>query len=207
MSASLADSDETQALIERARSGHRDAADELFARHLEQVRSAVRRRIRRGVQARFDSSDIVQETYSLAQQNLDNYLAQRPMPFALWLLKLAHNRLVDYERLHLFAMRRSVAREVPLPDESSLVLLEHVRPSPLPSPTDVAVSREQGRIIRRCLAQLPEMDREVLLLRAFEGLSNSEVATVLEIAPEAAKKRFTRALLRLRKLLREAGID
>ena len=67
--------------------------------------------------------------------------------------------------------------------------------------------REQAQTVRRCLAKLAETDREVLMLRIFEGLKNVEVAALLETSPETTKKRFTRALLRLRTLVREAGIE
>ena len=50
----------------------------------------------------------------------------------------------------------------------------------------------------------PEADREVVLLRNFEGLSNQEVAQLLKIQPATASQRYGRALLRLRKLLEEA---
>jgi RNA polymerase sigma-70 factor (ECF subfamily) len=48
---------------------------------------------------------------------------------------------------------------------------------------------------------LADTDREVLLLRVFEGLSNQEVAQVLDLEPDAASKRYGRALLRLRQVL------
>ena len=58
-------------------------------------------------------------------------------------------------------------------------------------------------------AMLPldyETDREILMLRCFEGLDNQQAATLLELNPETTKKRFTRALLRLQQVLREAGV-
>jgi RNA polymerase sigma-70 factor (ECF subfamily) len=50
------------------------------------------------------------------------------------------------------------------------------------------------------------MDREILLMRNLEGLSNQEVAQVLQIEPATASRRYGRALLRLRKLLIESGL-
>ena len=53
-----------------------------------------------------------------------------------------------------------------------------------------------------------EIDREMLQLRALDGLSNQEVAQVLDLHADAVSKRFGRALLRLRQLLeggRQAG--
>jgi DNA-directed RNA polymerase specialized sigma24 family protein len=53
---------------------------------------------------------------------------------------------------------------------------------------------------------LPEGDREVLILRKLEGLSNQEAAQLLDIDPATASRRFGRAVLRLRDILIEAGL-
>ena len=59
--------------------------------------------------------------------------------------------------------------------------------------------------MQEALALIGETDREVLLLRTFEGLSNAEAAEVLGLEPDAASKRYARALLRLRRALAEDG--
>ena len=56
------------------------------------------------------------------------------------------------------------------------------------------------------IEQLSEKNREVLVLRLVEELSNSEVAEVLEIPPATVQKRYGRALLKLHQLLAEHGI-
>jgi RNA polymerase sigma-70 factor (ECF subfamily) len=56
------------------------------------------------------------------------------------------------------------------------------------------------------MASLPEADREILLLRNFEGLTNAEAAQILELEPAAASKRYGRALLKLRQLLLASGL-
>lgn len=60
--------------------------------------------------------------------------------------------------------------------------------------------------VRDAVARLGENDREIILLQAFEGLNSAESAQVLGIEPPAARKRFGRALLRLRELLIESGL-
>ena len=206
MGSAYVDSGETKALLQLAREGRADAVSKLFSRHLAPLRQTVARRLRPETQARFDISDVIQETHQQALRQLDDFLQRRPMPFRLWLLKTAHQRLIDLERVHLRASKRALTRELPLPDGSSMDLARHVMGTSR-SPDDEAAVREQGRIVRRCLADLAEMDREVLLLRVFEGLKNVEIAAVLDIHPDAAKKRFARSLLRLRRLLTEAGIQ
>ncbi len=76
-----------------------------------------------------------------------------------------------------------------------------------PSPADEAARLEQAQAVRKCLAQLAEADREVLMLRVFDGLSNAEVAMMLEQKPATTKKRFARALLKIKQLLRDSGIE
>ena len=56
------------------------------------------------------------------------------------------------------------------------------------------------------MAHLSESDREVLLLRHFEGLSNPEVAALLDLTPGTVSKHYGRAVLRLHHLLIESGL-
>jgi RNA polymerase sigma factor (sigma-70 family) len=59
--------------------------------------------------------------------------------------------------------------------------------------------------VRRALAQLPEPDQEILIMRAYERLSNQEVGYVLDIDPGTSSKRHGRALLRLHQILSRGG--
>jgi RNA polymerase sigma-70 factor (ECF subfamily) len=92
-----------------------------------------------------------------------------------------------------------------LPERSSLVLARQLlaRGS---TPSERLNQEELVRRVRQAVSQLPEMDREVLLMRTFEGLSFEEVAWMLKIDPAAARKRHGRALLRLGKILSEFGL-
>ena len=74
------------------------------------------------VAARFDASDVVQETEMEALRRLPDYLDRRPMPFRLWLRKMAVERLLNLRRHHFELACRSVTREVRLSDRSSCEL-------------------------------------------------------------------------------------
>jgi RNA polymerase sigma-70 factor (ECF subfamily) len=126
------------------------------------------------------------------------------MPFRLWLRKTAQERLLVVRRQHLEAGRRAVNREVPLPERSSLLLARGLLASS--TPNRQLDRQELARRVRQAVARLSEADREIVLLRAFEGLSNQEVACVLDLDAATASKRHGRALLRLQKLLAEAGL-
>jgi len=204
--ADLTDSSATCQLIESAAGGNAAALNDLMSRHTDSLQGAVRRRLGRNLARRVDPSDIVQETQKTALERFADYCRRRPMPFRLWLLRTAHERIVDAERQHLHAQKRAVDREMAIPDASSFALARELLVS-TPGPERQAMRKEVARQIRRCLALLSEPDREILMFRCFEGLNNREVATLLELNPETTKKRFTRALLRMRHALQDAGIS
>jgi RNA polymerase sigma-70 factor (ECF subfamily) len=194
------DSVETQQLLQAVRMGDRAAYDRLFDLHRASLRQMVERRLDLRLCARIDPSDVVQEAQMEAFRRLPDYMERQPMPFRLWLRKTALERLSNLQRNHLAAARRSVRREVPIPDRSSFELAQRLVASGA-SPSAHLAARDLARQIQQALAQLPPADREVLLLRYVEQFSNQEVAYLLGIDLSAASKRHGRALLRLQKLL------
>ncbi len=199
------DTSETERLLEQADGGDRQAVERLLDRHRSYLRQVVSMRMDRQMAARIDPSDIVQETQLEAVRRLPDYLAHRPMPFRLWLIKTAHERLIVARRRHVQAGRRAVGREEPLPDSSSLLLAARVFAAG-PSPSQRLNDREMLQRVRKAVAQLSPADREILMLRTFEGLSNHEAALVLDLDPGAASKRYGRAILRLHTILQADGL-
>lgn len=202
MTVSNSDSAETSRLLQQLEHGDRGAFDLLFMRHRATILKLAERRLDARLRARLDPSDIVQETHLEATRLLDDFLARRPMSFSLWLIKTAHQRVTKAQRHHLDAAKRSVKREYRLPDGSSLHLARRIAGTG-PSPTSHCGRHEQAQRVRQALAQLKDIEREVVLLRIFEGLTSREVACVLDVTPEAAQKRYARGLLKLRVFLQE----
>ena len=183
--------------------GDRTAFGPLFARHRPSIRKLAEWRIDPRIRARVDPSDIVQETELEAIKTLDNFLVRRPMPFRLWLLKTAYQRLAKAQRRHLGTANRSVRREIQMPDRSSLLLAQRIMGNGT-SPSEATNRQERAQQVGRAIAMLNEREREVVLLRIFEGLTSREVGCMLDMTAEAAQKRFARGLLRLRTLLQDA---
>jgi RNA polymerase sigma-70 factor (ECF subfamily) len=98
-----------------------------------------------------------------------------------------------------------VGRELGLPDRSSLLL---ARPflDRGPGPGQQLDRGDLVRRVRQALAELSETDREVLLMRNVDELPYQEIGCILDLAPPAARKRYGRALLRLRAVLLDAGL-
>jgi len=199
------DSEDTRRQLERAAAGDPAAFDELFARHRDFLRLVVQLRMDARVRARVDPSDVVQEAQLDAFRRLRDFLDRRPMPFRLWLRNTARERLLKVQRRHLEAGRRDAGREVPLPEHSSLLLAGRLLAGGS-TPSQRLDRGETARRVRDAVAALPEADREVLLMRNFEGLSNQEVAYLLGLDPATASKRHGRALLRLRQALLDGGL-
>jgi RNA polymerase sigma-70 factor (ECF subfamily) len=205
MSSRSHDSHETQRLLARVRDGSAAARDELFARHRAYLRRFVEFRLDPRLRQRIDPSDVIQEAQLEAARRLPPYSAQPPLPFRLWLRQITYDRLLMLQRRHAATQRRDVTREVALPEESGVALADQICASAA-SPSQVLVRDELARRVRVALADLADDDREVVLLRHVEGLSNAEAALVLKIAPDTASKRYGRALLRLRARLVEVGL-
>jgi len=199
------DNPETQRLLDEIRAGDRQALDRLLAEHRQFLRWFVELRLDPHIRARLDASDVVQEAQIEAVRRVDHYLEQPVLPFRLWLRQIAFDRLLMARRQHVEADRRAVTREAPLPDGSSIALAQQVLAGG-PSPSQHLAKNEMVDRVRLAVAELPETDREILLMRNFEGLSNQETAQVLELDPATASKRYGRALLRLRQLLVDNGL-
>jgi RNA polymerase sigma-70 factor (ECF subfamily) len=201
-----ADSQETLALLEQADSGDTAACDRLLERHQRGLRAFVELRLDPQLRTRLNASDVVQEANLEAIRRLPDFLRRRPMPFRLWLRKTAHERLLMLRRRHLGAKRRAVRREVQFPNALSQALAKLLlaRGS---SPSDHLDRKDLAQRVQQALAGLTETDRELLLMRNYEGLEYEEIACILGIELAAVRKRHGRALLRLHAALKNLGED
>jgi RNA polymerase sigma-70 factor (ECF subfamily) len=198
-------SEETERLLQEAREGRPEAVERLLARHREPVRRMIDLRLDPAIVQRLDASDVVQEVMLEASRRLAEYLRDPAMPFLLWLRHLARDHLIDAHRRHHQAQKRGVDREQPLArpawaDRSSLELAGQLV-DPERTPASEAIQRELQDRLHAAIGQLDEADREVILMRHFEQLSNQEVAQALELTEPAASMRYLRAVRKLRDLL------
>jgi len=205
MDEAASDSAETDHLLQRAQAGDREAFEKLFARYRPYLHQVVATRLDARLRQRIDPSDVVQEAEAEAFCRLGDFLRRQPMPFRLWLRKTACERLLKLREQHVEAARRSVEREVRLPDRSSLLLAQQLLAGGS-TPSQRLSKKDIARRLNQALGRLSESDREILLMRHQEDLSYDEISSFLEIDPAAARKRYGRALLRLRKLLLDADL-
>ena len=198
------DQDETQRLLDRAKDGDREAANGLLERHREVLRRMVEARLDDRIKRRVDASDIVQDVLVDANRRLKEYLENPQMSFLPWLRHIAQDRMIDAHRRHRGSAKRSVDREQPIasamPDRSTMDLAAQLRDSEL-TPATAATMREMQKRFLGAIEDLNDQDREIILMRHFEQLTNQEAAESLELTPPAASMRYMRAIQRLRKIL------
>lgn len=196
---------ETERMLDEARDGGREAAGQLLEQHRDALRRLVQLRLDPKIQRRIDVSDVVQDVLIDANRRLEEYLANPVMPFHLWLRNIARDRIIDAHRRHRASAKRSVDREQGLAvaagaDRSTMELVAQLCDPEL-TPAAAATMHELARRFEAAIEQLEEKDREVVLMRHFEQLSNQEVAQALGLSEPAASMRYLRALRRLRELL------
>ena len=201
------DSTETQALLADARDGNAAAAGQLLDRHRDALRRMIAMRLDQRIRRRVDASDVVQEVLVDANRRLADYLQNPAMPFHLWLRQMARDRLIDAHRRHRVSAKRSVDREQAIAvggdmDRSTLELAAQLCDQQM-TPAAAATMHELQARFEAALSEINEQDREIILMRHYEHLSNQEVAQALELSEPAASMRYLRAIRRLRGILAE----
>ncbi len=194
--------DPTANLLQDAKKGDQGAVEQLLTRHREALKRMVDMRLDKRVAQRVDVSDIVQEVLVEASRRLQLYLENPVMPFHLWIRQIAKDRIIDAHRRHRVSAKRSVDRERRLEingqlDASTIELAGQLLDPEL-TPAARATQREMAIQVQTCIEQLDERDRDILLMRHYEQLSNQEVAQALGLTEPAASMRYLRALKRLR---------
>src|SRR5436190_8769168 len=150
--------EETDRLLDGARSGEPGAADRLLGEFREPLRRVIDLRLDPALARRVDASDIVQDVLLEANQRLTEYLKSPNMPFHLWLRHLAQDRIIDTHRRHRTAQRRSIDREQPIArpawaDESSIQFVTNLIDTER-TPTSEAIQHELQKRLANAIDQL-----------------------------------------------------
>src|SRR5262249_29296563 len=117
---------DTERLLQQARAGDQQAFEDLFARHREYLRQVVALRLDPRIRSRLDPEDVVQEAQLEAFRRFGDFLERRPMAFRLWLRKTTCERLLMLQRYHRRSARRSVDREMGIPEGSAFALVQQL---------------------------------------------------------------------------------
>jgi len=182
------DTDEVsdQTLMLAYAAGDAAAFDQLYGRHRARLYRYLLRQLRDGALADEAFQDIWQRVIS-ARQGWKPEAA-----FATWLYRIAHNRLTDHWR--------ALKHRPPTPDNAD----ERTERVPDPDTPERNLSEfEQRRRLQLALDELPEEQREVVLLRLEQELSLEEIGDITGVGRETVKSRLRYAMDKLRTRLNE----
>lgn len=192
-------------LSQRLRAGDNQALAEAFATYRERLWRMVEFRLDQRLRGRIDPDDVLQEGYLAAAQRIGHYRTHPSMSPFVWLRFIVNQTLVDAHRHHLGAQLRDAGREAAVPEShgapTTSVSLANYLVGHLTPPSQAAARAEISRHVEQAIAEMDPTDQEVLALRHFEELDNSEVAEVLGIQAKAASIRYVRAVRRLKAIL------
>ena len=174
-------------LVEACLRGDYDCFEKLVGEHEKKVYNLALRMLG----SPDDARDILQDTFLKVYDHLDKFRGDSRL--STWIYRIAMNEA-------LMKIRREKGRMVSL--DTFKVSEGEVRSLEIEDwaqkPLDKLLTRELGDKMDRAVSGLPEDYRAVFLLRDVEGLSNADIAKVLDISVPAVKSRLHRARLFLR---------
>ena len=144
--------------------------------------------------------------YMDAINRIHYYVDDPSTSFFIWLRLIVGQTMINIHRRHLGTQMRDANREISIQNAraraTSETLAAHLL-GQFTSPSQAAMRAEISHQLEAALESMSPIDREVLALRHFEELTNSEVAEVLGIQHKAASIRYVRAISRLKSILEE----
>lgn len=165
--------------IEHAQAGNTEGLHFLYVRYAPDVQRFVNSLVK----DQYEAEDITQNIFAKLMKAINKY-EPREVPFAAWIMRVARNAALD----HLRARRAVPTEEVRLTDSGQ-----------------AQMGQERSRDLRHALEELPEDQREVLILRHIAGLSPVEIAATLEKSESSVHGLHHRGRRTLQEKLTELG--
>jgi RNA polymerase sigma factor (sigma-70 family) len=171
---------EDEELLRRWLGGDRDAGNDLVRRHFTAVYRFFQRRIPPA-----EAEDLTQRTFEVLLEKDVAYEGRGT--FRAFLFGIARNQLL----MHLRKEGRKADREI---------AVDGTHPGPSFSPSGQVAAKQEQKVLLRAMRMLPIDHQIALEMFYWEGMSNAEVATVLDVRPTTITTRLWRA----RDLIRDA---
>ncbi len=183
-----------QTLLEMYQQGNREAISQLLERHTRRVRDYVRMMVKDNEVA----DDLTQEVLIKVVKVLDEGRYADKGKFLPWVLRIAHNRVLDYFRAQ---------KQVKTINESSAGFdILGSKNFAEPSIEDNIISEQRAEEIRALVEELPEEQREVVKMRYYEGLSFKEIAEHTGVSINTALGRMRYALINMRQMIKKRNL-
>ena len=188
---------DTSIVLQQLQSSGEVALSTLFEKYRDNLRSLIKGRNR--LTTRFDESDIIQEAFLRAKSKLDAYLEAPTVHPGIWIRAQCRQVVYDHTRFHLRECRNP-KREIDVVEGEPLIDL-------LTDSSDSVGTqlqcREDVAEIKEAVSTLHVVEQEILQMRIGEGMRFREIGEALELKTDAVKKRYYRALDKIKKTTTE----
>lgn len=183
-----------QVLLNNYLLGDRAAISQLIDRHTHRVRDYIRMMVKDHDVA----DDILQETFIKAVRVIDEGRYADTGKFLSWILRIAHNLVIDHFRSQKNAKTVSES-------DAGYNMLGTLRFAER-TVEDAMISSQIEEDVRRLVDRLPDEQREVVIMRYYSGLSFQEIADQTDVSINTALGRMRYALINLRKMVKENNL-
>ncbi len=180
-----------QQLLNSYLAGDNSAISQLIDRHSKRVRDYIYVMVK----DRDVADDIFQETFIKVVRVIDEGRYTDNGKFLSWVLRIAHNQVIDYFRMN--KQQQNISES-----EAGYDLLNN-RKFAEANVEDKLVAGQIEEDVRRLVEALPDEQREVVKMRYYGGLSFKEIADQTDVSINTALGRMRYALINLRKMIKE----
>ncbi len=182
-------------LIKLYLSGNHNAIQELIDRHKDKVYTYLLKLTKDKDLA----EDFFQETFYKAVKSLKEDRYQEDGRFIGWVLRIAHNLVIDY-------YRRKKNMQLVMQEEGKPDIFNKAKNYDT-SVEETIISTQVNKKLKKLIAQLPEEQREVVIMRHYFNMSFKEIAEVTNVSINTALGRMRYALINMRKMIKENAVQ
>ncbi|MBN1289434.1 MAG: sigma-70 family RNA polymerase sigma factor [Actinobacteria bacterium] len=172
-----------RSLVQKAKRRDPDAFGALYDEYVDQIFRYIYYKVGNFA----ESQDLTGQTFLKAFENIDSFEI-RDVAFSSWLYRIAHNLIVDYFR------RESKRENIPIEEHPPT-------PSNRGNPVETVMADLDSERLYKAMHKLTHNQREVLILKFIDNLSNVQIAEIMGITVGAVKSTQKRGLISLHKIL------
>jgi len=181
-------------LVTQYLQGNTSALNTLIRRHKDRVYTSILILVK----DQYLAEDIFQETFIKVIDSLKSGSYKEEGKFLPWVLRISHNLCIDHFR--------KLKRKPVIVDSEGNDVLNSIGFADV-SPEESWIKEQSIHSVRKLIKQLPEEQREVLVLRHYAELSFKEIAEMTQVSINTALGRMRYALINLRKMIEEQNIN
>lgn len=188
------DQHKLQQLFAEAHAGSDQAIGELLEGCRQYLLLVANEELDPQLQAKIGASDLVQETFLDAHRTFDRFHGHSERELLAWLRQILRYNLATLQRRYRQTQSRQVQREVPL---ETLDRIQDQVDSACGTPSGHAIRQEELEAFQAALERLPELYRQVILLRHRDQCAFDEIGRQTGRSTDAARMLWWRAFERL----------